>query len=102
MKWGRFVAGIAAGLAVGYVFSKSQQPSQVKPEKVIQMVKNRYKSKTTITGSWIHVEPQRETINGIEYDVYQGGFTGVKNGYPEFYEFKVDAHTGTLLMIDPN
>ncbi|WP_025025478.1 PepSY domain-containing protein [Caldalkalibacillus mannanilyticus] len=101
MKWGRFFLGLAAGMAVSYVYTKKKSPSLIKPEKVIQMVKERYKETMSITGSWIHTEPKKEAINGIQYTIYQGGFTAVIDGYPTFYEFKVDADTGTLLQLEP-
>lgn len=100
MKLGRFLIGIAAGIATGYVLSKTQKTKLVKPEKVIQLVKNRYKGKMNIVGSWIHVDPKSETLNGIQYNIYQGGLTGVIDGSPQFLEFIVDADTGTLLKVE--
>jgi len=100
MKWGRFMIGLAAGMAVSYLVSQKKAPSQVKPEKALQMVKDRYKNQMSITGSWIHMEPKNEKVHGIHYNIYNGGFTGMTDGSPRFYEFKVDADTGALLQIE--
>jgi predicted small secreted protein len=100
MKLGRFLFGVATGVAAGYLINKATQKTFVKPEKVVHMLKNRYKDKMSIIGSWIHVEPQCEEINGIQYNIYQGGLTGVVDGSPQFLEFTVDADTGTLLKVE--
>lgn len=100
MKLGRFFIGVAAGIAMGYVISKNKKTKRVKPEKVIQLVKNRYKNQMNIIGSWIHVEPKSEILNGIQYNIYQGGLTGVIGDSPQFLEFIADADTGTLIRVE--
>jgi predicted small secreted protein len=101
MKLGRFLIAVAAGAAVGYVLStENQKTKRVKPEKVIQLVKNRYKNQMNIIGSWIHMEPKIETLNGIQYNIYQGGLTGMIDDSPQFLEFMADADTGTLLKVE--
>jgi predicted small secreted protein len=99
MKVGRFLIGVAAGVTASYMLSKVTKRAFIKPEKVVEIVKDRYKNKMSIVGSWIHVEPQSEEISGIQYNIYQGGLTGVIDGTPQFLEFTVDADTGTLLKV---
>jgi predicted small secreted protein len=100
MKWSKFFLGIAAGAAAGYLVTKRKDAQRVKPEKVIRMIRHRFKDKMKVTGSWIHVEPKREIIRDIEYNIYQGGFTGIINGEPQLFEFKVDADTGSFLSLN--
>jgi predicted small secreted protein len=100
MNWGRFVAGVVTGVVASYLITQKKPATFIKPEKIIQMVRNRYKSKMSIVGSWIHTEPKAGELNGIQYNLYEGGFTGVVNGSPRFYEFVVDAETGTLLKVE--
>lgn len=99
MKIGRFLFGVAAGIAVGYMIYKKEKKEFLKPETVIHRLKNRYKKKMTITGSWIQVEPIREEFNGVQYNIYQAGLNGVVDGLPTFLEFRVDADTGSLLSV---
>lgn len=99
MKWSRLLLVVATGVIASYMVSKKSNDTFVKPEKVIHMMKNRYKESMSIVGSWIHVEPKIEEINGVAYHTYHGGLTGVINGEPTFLEFKVDADTGSLLHI---
>jgi predicted small secreted protein len=99
MKMGRFLLGVAAGIAVGYLLNKSVKKEYIKPEEVVQKLKRRYREKMEIIGSWIQVEPFSEEINGIQYHIYQGGLTGVIDGLPTFLEFRVDADTGSILSV---
>ncbi|WP_202078353.1 PepSY domain-containing protein [Caldalkalibacillus salinus] len=100
MKLGRFLLGVAAGLTASYVLNRASESQYVKPEKIVQEIKGKYKHKMEIVGSWIHVEPISEERSGIHYHVYQGGLTGMVNDQPAFVEFKVDADTGTILEVE--
>lgn len=97
MKWGKFLLGLAAGAAAGYLWHKSKEMKFLKPESVIENIKAKYRNKLEIIGSWIHIEPISEEHNGLEYKVYQCGITGVKDNEPYYFEFKVDADTGAIL-----
>lgn len=97
MKLGKFLCGVAAGIAVSYLVVKGTETKYVKPERVIQQIKNKMKDNMNIVGSWIHVEPVIEELNGVKYNVYQGGLTALQNGMPHLIDFKVDADTGTIL-----
>ena len=100
MKWGRFLLGAAAGAAIGYFVLKGMAERRLAPEQIVQMLKEKYQSeRMSIIGSWIHVHPQKEKIDGSEYTVYQCGLTGLAGDEPHFYEFKVDADTGDVLDL---
>ncbi|GAA0374214.1 PepSY domain-containing protein [Bacillus horti] len=99
MKLGRFLLGVAAGLAVSYVVIKSSETKFVKPEKALAQIKKKYKDKMSIMGSWIQIEPIAEEFNGLTYNIYQGGLTTLKDGNPHYIDFKVDADTGTILEL---
>lgn len=101
MKFGRFLLGVAAGVAVSYVLVKeAENRKYVRPEQALQHLKDRCKGKLNIVGSWIHVEPMIEELNGIQYNIYQGGLTALENGTPRYLDFKVDADTGTILSLE--
>lgn len=101
MKWSRFLLGFAAGAIATYLWTQNHRQDRfVQPERVIQSLKQRYKDSMSIVGSWIHVEPKLEEIDGIRYYTYEGGLTGLINDEPTFLEFKVDARTGSLLQVN--
>lgn len=100
MKFSRFLLGVAAGAAIGYLFSKQFQHTPVKPEYVLSEIKKKYKQNMKIVGSWIHVDPKVETINGLQYNIYQCGLSGSIDGEPAYFEFKVDADTGSILAVE--
>lgn len=102
MRWSRFLLGVATGAIATYLLTQNNKKETfVKPEHVIQSLKQRYKDSMSIIGSWIHVEPKLEEINGIDYYTYEAGLTGlINNDEPTFLEFKVDAKTGSLLQVN--
>ncbi|GGK20204.1 hypothetical protein GCM10010965_11520 [Caldalkalibacillus thermarum] len=100
MKWGRFLLGMAAGALGGYLLFKRTQDRPLCPEKIIETLKKQYKEQMTIVGSWIYVEPRTEEMEGVQYRIYQCGLTGLVDGKPRYYEFKVDADTGHVLQVE--
>lgn len=98
VKWGRFLLGLASGMLAGYMLVQNKE-RMVQPERVIQSLKERYKDRLSIMGSWIYIEPQIEEINGVKYHVYQCGLTGLSDGKPSHLNFKVNAQTGEVLSV---
>jgi predicted small secreted protein len=98
VKWGRFLLGLAGGAVVGYMLVQTKE-IVLRPENVIQSLKERYKEKLSILGSWIYIEPQLEEVNGMQYRIYHCGLTGMSNGQPNNLQFKVNAETGEVLLV---
>lgn len=102
MKWGRFMLGVATGLATAYFIYQEQKYKPLQPEKVVKMLKDHYRSQLAIMGTWIHLEPRTKEINGIECHTYQCGLTALMEGKPYFIECVVDADDGTILSSTAN
>ncbi|MDQ0338904.1 putative small secreted protein [Caldalkalibacillus uzonensis] len=100
MKWGRFLLGMAAGALGGYLLYKQTQDAPIRPETIVETLKKQYREHMAIVGSWIHVEPQTEEMEGVQYRIYQCGLTGLVDGEPHYLEFKVDADTGHVLRVE--
>jgi len=102
MKGRTFILGVMAGAITGwlasYVVQKKVKPS---PEKILRHIKLILKKEGTITGSWIVCKPEKMFKNEMEYEIYQGGLTQLRDGQQMQYEFKVDANTGTILELKP-
>lgn len=102
MNWKSFILGAAVGLAGGYAFKEIMtQKSNVSPDKVLELVKNKFKQQGAISGSWIHMETEPYEKGSIQYQVYKGGITKHKNGTNQQFEFIADAATGTILDVHP-
>lgn len=100
MKWSRFIFGVATGVIASYLLTRKKNDPFLKPEQIVQALKHRYQDSMSIIGSWIHIEPQLEEVEGVRYHTYNGGLTGHINGEPTFLEFKVDAQTGNVLQVN--
>lgn len=94
----RLFWAVAAGAILGYLLVQ-QRKKEISPEKVITSLKERYRERFSVLGSWIYVEPQTEEINGFPCRIYRCGLTGWKDGKPHHLQFKVDAYTGRVLSV---
>ena len=78
-----------------YTLNKNKQ-SYYPAEKVITSVKDYFQN---VTGSYIVYEPTTYRKFGIEYEVYKGGVSAVRNGKTYHYTFIADAYNGQVIDI---
>jgi predicted small secreted protein len=97
MKKGLFWLGFLTGAIAGYWLYEQTKEAPLKPESVIEHLKQTYGREFKVVGSWIQLEPSQTTKDGIPYHIYQCGITGLKDDEPHYLEFEVDAYTGTVL-----
>lgn len=90
------ITGAAAGIFSSYIIQKKVKPSA---EKILKNIKLSLKEEGSIIGSWILCKPEKIYKNHMEYDIYQGGLTLMKDGKQIQYEFQADANTGTLIEL---
>lgn len=88
---------------LGFVMGKrTEQRQKIKPEEALKQVREYYKEKYEVSGSWIYMKSEQLQKNGLDYEVYHGGITRKENGKSYPYEFYLDAYTGTILEIHPS
>lgn len=100
MNWKNFLCGIAVGVTVGFLVSKTMDRGKLTSEEVLSRMKNELRKTGKITGSWILTKPENFQKNNIDYMVYRGGITRLENGETSSYEFLADVHSGTIIEID--
>ncbi|WP_258007259.1 hypothetical protein [Staphylococcus sp. 17KM0847] len=93
------VIPIAIGVAMTgsyfYMLNKNKQ-NYYPADKVIDSVKAYFKN---VTGSYIVYEPTTYRKFGIEYEVYKGGITAIRNNEVYHYTFIADAYDGQVIDI---
>lgn len=101
MNWKSFLTGFGSGVVGGVVayhlIAKAATPS---PDKILEQVKDAFKQKGPISGSWIHMKAEPYEANQMQYQVYKGGISQNLNGQTKQHEFIADAATGTVLAIN--
>lgn len=96
-----FLFGAVAGAATALLVQKQAAESMnVPPEKVLKQVKEAFKQKGPVDGSWIQMKPQEITHGGFPVLVYKGGISRPGETGNEQFEFAADAKTGTLLSVE--
>jgi predicted small secreted protein len=105
MSWKKVLVGVGIGLGAGVganmLVQKKLEKKYVKPEDALSTVKDAFKRKGEISGSWIHMIPEEYERFGLTYEVYRGGITAKEDDTPVRYEFLVDAKTGTIIDVSP-
>ncbi|GGE77564.1 PepSY domain-containing protein [Priestia taiwanensis] len=105
MSWKKVLIGVGIGVGAGVganmLVQKKLEKKYVKPEDALSTVKEAFKRKGEISGSWIHMIPESYDRFGLEYEVYRGGITAKEEEGSIRYEFLVDATTGTVLDVSP-
>jgi len=90
------VVGIAAGIAISQGTSKTVS---VSADKVLQDVKDQFKQRGSIDGSWIQMKPEEHEILAVKNHVYRGGISRHQGSELEQFEFIADAKTGTIMDV---
>ncbi|MGD7044283.1 hypothetical protein [Jeotgalibacillus proteolyticus] len=100
MNWKDVTIGAAVGLAAGYAISQGTSKAvSVPADKVLQDVKNQFKKRGSIDGSWIQMKPEEHEILAIKNQVYRGGISRHQGNELEQFEFIADAKTGTVMDV---
>lgn len=100
-QWYVVIMGLSFFL--GYVVGKrTEQTQRIKPEEALKQVRDYYKEKYDVSGSWIYMKPEQFQKNGLDYEVYHGGITRNIDGKSYPYEFYLDVYTGTVIEIHPS
>lgn len=93
----------AAGLsiaAVGGAITYYYINRRLKPNRVLDSVKNQLADQTGLVGSWISHIPAHLTKDRDSRYVYHGALQVVKNGELLNYHFTADTHSGELLSFE--
>ncbi|MBM0067054.1 hypothetical protein JNO66_15445 [Bacillus gibsonii] len=89
--------GLGIGFALGYLLRPTISKERISPEKALKKAKATAATQHTISGSWIHMNPETVERYGLQYEVYRGGMsTSTPDGTVQF-EFIVETKNGTLL-----
>lgn len=91
--------GLGIGFALGYFLRPTISKERISPEKALKKAKATAAAQHTISGSWIHMNPETVERFGLQYEVYRGGMsTSTPDGTVQF-EFIVETKNGTLLEL---
>ncbi|MFT4414950.1 PepSY domain-containing protein [Fredinandcohnia humi] len=101
MSWKKFFLGVGIGFAGAYLLREALTETTLPGDKALKLAKEEFKKNGPIDGSWIQMNPEAYTRNGILYQVYKGGISRTDNNESHQYEFIVDAKTGTILEVTP-
>ncbi|PMC36992.1 hypothetical protein CJ195_13110 [Bacillus sp. UMB0899] len=100
MKARYFLLGLGIGI-VGTYFLKDQiKPLKVSSDKALAIVKEAFKEKGPIDGSWIYTVPETFSSEHLSYEVYKAGISRSVDDQLEQYEAFVDTTTGTIVHVD--
>lgn len=92
--------GIGIGLAAAYIFKDQIKPAYISSEKALTVVKNAFKEKGPINGSWIYTVRESYSKSGQTYNIYKAGITRTADSELEQYEAFVDAESGNILHVE--
>lgn len=100
MNWKSFLLGAGAGLLAGFCASEAVRGKvRVSETKVLENVKNAFKTEGQVDGSWINFRPEIYEKYPVTTKVYRGGVTCTHDGETKQYEFIADAYTGSVLDV---
>ncbi|MBD1380178.1 PepSY domain-containing protein [Metabacillus arenae] len=99
MNWRNFFVGVSIGFAAAYFVKNRMEAQYISSEKALHIVKQAFKQRGPIDGSWIYTVPEEYYKNHLTYKVYKTGVTRTAGGSLEQYEALVDAKTGTIIEI---
>jgi predicted small secreted protein len=100
MSWKKLLVGASLGAAATmYYFKQSKDTSLIPAEKALKMVKEQFKEKAVIDGSWIHIVPESIEKYNLPYTVYRGGISQVNGHEQQQIEFLVDAKNGSVIEV---
>jgi predicted small secreted protein len=100
MNCRKALIGIGIGLAAAYIFRDQLKPAYITSEKALTVVKNAFKEKGPINGSWIYTVRESYTDSGETYSIYKAGITRTADSEFEQYEAFVDAKSGNILHVE--
>ncbi|KZZ85710.1 hypothetical protein [Bacillus sp. SJS] len=100
MKCKGLIAGIGLGFAAAYLLKDQLKSPFISSDKALQLVKQEFKKKGPIEGSWIYTVPEDYSIHESSHKVYKTGITRTIEGSLEQYEAIVHAGTGLLLEVN--
>lgn len=99
MAMKRLITGVGIGLALGYLLRPKIESERISPEHALKEVKRTVAKNHAVSGSWIHMLPEKVEQNHVTYDVYRGGISTTTDEGTVQYEFLVDSGTGTLINL---
>jgi predicted small secreted protein len=100
MKGKYFLLGLGIGIATTYLLNDQIKQKSISSDKALELVKNAFKEKGPIDGSWIYTVPETFSNDIITYEVFKTGVSRTVNDHLEQYEAFVDAKTGTIVHIE--
>ncbi|MDQ0208167.1 hypothetical protein [Alkalicoccobacillus murimartini] len=91
--------GLGVGFLLGYFLRPTITKERISPEKALKKAKATASSQHTISGSWIHMNPETVERYGLQYEIYRGGIsTSTPDGTIQ-YDFISETKNGTLLEL---
>ncbi|MTH55631.1 hypothetical protein GKZ89_19745 [Bacillus mangrovi] len=100
MKLTGLIAGIGIGFGAAYLLRDQLKSPFISSDKALQLVKQEFRKKGPIEGSWIFTVPEDYSINDFNHKVYKTGITRTIEGALEQFEAIVHAQTGLLLEVN--
>jgi len=100
MNWKDVSVGVVVGIAAGIAISQATSNAvSVSADKVLQDVKDQFKKRGPIDGSWIQMKPEEHEVLAVKNYVYRGGISRHQGNELEQFEFIADAKTGTVMNV---
>lgn len=99
MKVSRLLLGVGIGISLGLLLKPASEKKLLTPERALKAVKQAVAQEHMITGSWIHMIPEKINYENDTYEVYRGGISAKTAEGTKQYEFLVDRATGHVLDL---
>lgn len=100
MKGKYFLLGLGLGIAATYFLKDQITHKSISSEKALDLVKQAFKEKGPIDGSWIYTIPETFENEHLSYEVYKAGVSRTVSDHLEQYEAFVDVKTGTIIHVE--
>lgn len=73
----------------------------VKPDRILNEIKTKFRTEGPIEGSWIEMTkvPWSQSRNADKKEVYYGGLSRYEEGKLKHYEFIANAYSGNLIDL---
>ncbi|MCZ0703249.1 putative small secreted protein [Natronobacillus azotifigens] len=100
MNWKKLLFAGGIGAVIGYSVKAQLDNLPIRPEEALKQVKNAFRERGPVSGSWIYMKPEELTYNELDYTVYRGGITRTIDNVNTQYEFFIDAYTGSVIAVE--
>lgn len=96
-----FALGVVTGVAAAIIVKEmgNRVSPYANPNNILTNIKDEFKRKAPIDGSWIYMKTENFSNGFTETPVYRGGISRIMDGELENFEFAADARSGAIVEL---